>query len=277
MARPRSSGTLQPASEEPLSDAGAEEQAGGRAQPGAVEDSPLALPSEPSVPTGALADNTIVIYGPPKIGKSTLASGFDGALFFDTEGGLRHLQVYKVPVPDWPTFLKACRAFVESEFQTAVIDTADKLAQYCRLYVNRKLGILHESDLEYGKGWDITQTEFARAIAALAASGKGLILISHSSTVEIKTRNRTYNKEVPTLSPKGMRNTVLSLADIIIYIGMGESEGEGDDVRGLFTKESLYVEAGERGENPRLPEFIPWPIGESGYDVLAKAWSGADS
>lgn len=277
MARPRSSGTIQPArSEAAVSDAAEEPGAGGRVQPAAVSDGALVLPSEPSVPSADLGTKTILIYGPPKIGKSTLASEFPDVLFFDLENGLKDLSVYRVPVHDWNTFGQACTAAIE-DFQsggrtkTVVIDTIDKLTLFCRQSVYKRLGVVHESDLEFGKGWDITQGAFTGAIAKLVASGLGLIMIAHSKSEEIKSRNQSWTKVSPAISPIGMRKAATSLSDLIICIDQGEVE-DGDDIRMFFTKESKYVEAGERGMTPRLPETIPWPIGESGYGILSKAW-----
>jgi len=44
---------------------------------------------------------TITIYGPPKIGKSTLASEFPNAIFADFENGLKWLPVTKTIIKSW--------------------------------------------------------------------------------------------------------------------------------------------------------------------------------
>lgn len=52
---------------------------------------------------------TVLIYGPPKIGKSTLASGFPHPHVIDTENGYKFLEVEaKYRCPNWVEFLNAC-------------------------------------------------------------------------------------------------------------------------------------------------------------------------
>lgn len=233
----------------------------------------LTLPTEPTKPSGKLEDKTILLYGPPKIGKSTLASEFPGALFLDTEGGLGDLEVLRVPVGNWLTFLEACAAIAADKsgrYQTVVIDTVDMLSSYCSQFTNQRLGIVHESEAEYGKGWAIKTAEFTRPLAKLATvPGLGLILISHAKDVEVKTRSRTLTKAMPTLGG-GARDAVLNMADLILFCDFEET-GEGAERRVIRTKPSAHWEAGERGRSPRLPDTIDWPVGH-GYEALKTAW-----
>ena len=230
------------------------------------------LPTEKSVPTGKLEGRTIVIYGPPKVGKSTLASEMGNVLFLDTEGGLNDLEVFKVPVGDWQTFLEWCAAIAadSGRYDAVCVDTFDMLALYCTNFTNNKLGIAHESDADWGKGWKMANQEFTRALAKLAAMPDlGLILIGHSKDVEIKTRNATYNKSVPSLSGQ-LKDTVINMADLILFCDYEDDEdGERRIIR---TKPSRYWDAGERGKKPRLPENLPLD-----YKALKDAWYGGKS
>jgi hypothetical protein len=84
----------------------------------------IALPTEASKPVTELGKQTILLYGSPKLGKSSFASKAPGSLFFECEPGLNHLEVFKVPTYSWEAFLEACKLVAKGDhnFKTIVID-----------------------------------------------------------------------------------------------------------------------------------------------------------
>ncbi|HOK47887.1 MAG TPA: AAA family ATPase, partial [Bryobacteraceae bacterium] len=67
----------------------------------------MALPTKKTPPRANLGDYSILIYGPTKIGKTTLASQFPEALFLATEPGLNALEAYQIPITSWDGLLAA--------------------------------------------------------------------------------------------------------------------------------------------------------------------------
>jgi len=216
------------------------------------------LPKEKSVPKQELSDLTVFLYGPPKAGKSTMASGFPNAIFLATEAGLNSLSTFKVDIDSWETLLEACRELAEGKhgFRTVVLDTVDNAWFLCRRHVCEKYKVDFEGDLSYGKGHSLVLNEFTRVVTKLSMLPFGLVLISHSAVQEIQTRTGAVHKIVPSL-PEKPRKVLLALSDMILFCDLEivrSDEGKQTIRRVIRTQPSPNYEAGDR--TGRLPEVI---------------------
>jgi hypothetical protein len=212
-----------------------------------------------------------LLYGPPKIGKTTLLAGLDPdhTLFLACEPGLGGLEVFQVPVPNWETFLKTCAelATTPHPYKLIVVDTADQLVRMCSEYVLAKLGVEHPSDAAYGKGWDAVNNEFRMKISKLANMGLGIWFISHSQEKEIDARVGKITKTVPTLSGRS-REFVIGFVDVIL-LAESQTTDQGER-RVLRTSKTETYEAGIRGGV--LPDPLPLdPVALR--EALVEAWS----
>lgn len=219
----------------------------------------IALPTAPSKPTVDLSQQTILVYGPPKIGKSTFASRFPEALFLECEPGLNQLEVFKLPTYSWDTFLAACKlvAAGDHQFKTIVIDTIDNAFKSCSDHVCGKHGIEYEGDMAHGKGWALVKNEWHRVLTRLASLPYGLILISHAVDKTIETRTGQFTKTQPSL-PDRARAVVLGLVDMILFCDTVAGKDAAGNVvvdRVIRTKPHPTYEAGDR--TGRLPEQLP--------------------
>lgn len=216
------------------------------------------LPTEKTPMKGALADLILLIYGPPKIGKSTFCSKSEGALFLSTEPGLNSLEVFQVPVKSWEELLAACGEIAKGEhnFKTIILDTVDNAYKMCVEYICTKFKIEHESDLKWGKGWALINNEFNRVLTKLAFMPYGFFLVSHSMDKEIETRTGNYTRVIPTL-PEKARKIVLGFVDVIAYCDLEtytNGTGKPETKRVMRTKPNQHYEAGDR--TGRLPDTI---------------------
>jgi len=217
------------------------------------------LPTEKTPPRMSLSDLTVLVHGPAKIGKSTLCSKAEKALFLATEAGLNALEVFQVPISTWNEFLAACGEIAKGEhgFRTIVVDTLDNLFRMCSEYICMRHKIQHESDLGYGKGFALTNNEFYRALNKLSLLPCGLFLVCHSQAKEIETRTGKRTRIVPTLPDKA-RRMVLGMVDVILYCDVEaviDADGKtATERRVMRTKPTEAYEAGDR--TGRLPDVI---------------------
>jgi len=237
----------------------------------------LKLPTEKSQPKPNLEDYTVLLYGSPKIGKTTFCSQMNNPLFLATEAGTNALSVFEVPISSWEDFIEVVKLVITGlknekaggekfPYRTLVIDTIDNLIKFCTEYVLKQNEITHEGDLPFGKGYTLVKEELRKAIVRLSLLPIGLVVISHEKIEEIKTRTSVINKAVPTM-PKSHREIILGMADIILYAhSIQRHTDKGiEEVRVLRTKGTENWEAGDRtGKLPATLEF--------NYPVFKKSW-----
>lgn len=216
----------------------------------------MELPTQMTRARKDLNQFKILLYGPPKIGKSTFCSRFQNTLFLATEPGLNQLDTFQVNIQSWDEMKSAISEIEKAKhpFKTIVIDTVDNMHVFCSEHVCTCLGIKHESDMGYGKGFDAVTREFRTVVNRLFHLPYGVILTSHSRTVEMKTRTGTRNRDEPTL-PNGSRKVVVPMVDMILYCDVTYNTETKEATRTIHTKPSTDYEAGDR--TGLLPEAFP--------------------
>lgn len=231
------------------------------------------LPDSKTEVNVTLEDQIMLIYGRPKIGKSTFCSNLDKALFLATEAGLNHLKVAKVNLTSWDMFLDVCKELKDGDdrYDTIIIDTVDNLVDLCADYINAKNEISHPSELGYGKGWSDITKELKRVLTKLVAMPYGLIMIGHSKQEEIETKTSKYNRFTLTISGKNA-DVIKDMSDIILF--MDSEMRDGEEIGVVRTKPSLYYDAGDRSN--LLPENIEYPLSDptKAFDVIKSKFEG---
>lgn len=245
----------------------------------------MALPTKKSSPKSKMEEYSILLYGSPKIGKTTFCSQFDEPLFILTEAGTNALSVYEQRVNSWDEF-KTTLGDIKSAIKagtlvqkTIVIDTFDNLCGLCTDYVMKKNGITHPSELPFGKGYELCKQEMQLALNFLSLLPTGLVFTSHEKIEEMKTRTSIYNKALPSASSL-YRKIVLGMSDLILYahtVQVVDKETRvAKEVRVLETKASENWEAGDRtGQLPPSLEFGYIPFKKAWDDNITKMYKGA--
>lgn len=195
----------------------------------------------------------ILIYGQPKIGKTTLAAQFPKNLLLAFEPGYNALNNKMVqPITKWADFRVVLRQLekeeVKERYDTITIDTADIAWDYCEKYIcasnTTEAGETPKAlgDIPWGKGYDLCKKEYDSALRKIATLGYGLVIISHEATKNLKNeKGEEYQRFTPTLveRPKLIVNR---LVDIIAYLRFSSE----DNKRYIYTRGNEKFEAGSR-------------------------------
>lgn len=134
----------------------------------------------------------VVLYGPEGVGKTTLAAAFPGALFIDTEGGAKRLDVARLPQPtSWAMLLDEVDGARRGEYGcgTLVLDTADWAERLCVRAVCERARVRGIEDFGYGKGYTYLKEEFSKLLDALegvTAAGCNVVVTAHAQITKFE-------------------------------------------------------------------------------------------
>ena len=192
------------------------------------------------------------IYADSYVGKSTFVDKLDNLLFINTDGNTDNTTSPVISIQDeviqngritkrklaWENFLDVVSELEkkENDFERICIDLVEDLYEHGRLYTYNKLGIEHEQDAGYGKGWDMVRTEFLSTMKRLKNIGYQIIYISKEIVNEINLKNggkiTTYK---PNLNDK-VANVLAGTVDLTMRAYM---DGE-DRILQLKKKENVF-------------------------------------
>lgn len=174
----------------------------------------MLLPKNERRPQGVITDPDMWIYAESYVGKSTFVDQIDDLLFVNTDGNTQNITSPFVSIADevvtegrmtrkvlaWVKFKELLDELAKHDntFKVIALDLIEDLYEDCRFYIYDQLGIRHESDGGYGKGWDIVRTEFLGTIKRLKALGYRVIYISKEVPREVTYANGT---RVTTFAP----------------------------------------------------------------------------
>jgi hypothetical protein len=211
---------------------------------------------------------TVLFYGAPKTGKTTIASQFDKALLLAFEVGYLALPgVMAQPINYWSDFKQVLRQLKEDQahemFSNIIIDTADIAYDLCEKFICSQNSVSSIGDMPYGAGYAKVSKEFDEALRQIPQMGYGLIIISHSQDKVFKDENgKEFNQIVPTLGTRP-RLIVDRMSDIIGF-AHPELDEEGNTRTALYLRGTPRFIAGSRFK------YIK-PVIEFTYDNLVDA------
>lgn len=204
-------------------------------------DTSMILPKNERTEPNEQTRHKLYIYGEPFTGKSYLANSLPNPLWLSTDGNYTqlpggippHIDLKATVTTDargvsrrtsaW-TLLKDAVYLLESQgvaksgFETIVLDLVEDAYEACRLDVLARLGISHESEAPFGKGYSEIKTEFLGVIKRiLMLDYKYIVLISHQDSANtIKLRDgREITQIKPAITPR-IADKIAGMVDVII-------------------------------------------------------------
>ena len=213
------------------------------------------------------------IYGPPKVGKTTLATQMPGALLLAFERGYNAIPgIIAQDVTSWVEMKQIYRELkkpeVRENYKTIVIDTIDIAADLCQKYICNQLGIDNMGDGGWAtNSWSKYKKEFEDVFRGLTMMGYAVVFISHETEY---TEKDTTGKEITKIRPAAQKSALAvieNMADLYGYAKTFITE-DGTKVKLLLRSSDGRIACGCRFK------YIA-PVIDFNYESLAKALTDA--
>jgi len=224
----------------------------------------MPLPKAKTPKSNDINSYTYLIYGEPKVGKTTFASKYPNALFIATEAGHKFVEVYQTNPKSWTDIKKTARELLteEHDYKTVVIDTADNMVMMVARSVCNQMNLQHEADADFGKAYSRIKQEIMDVVSALTRHGLGVVFISHVDMRETTMHQNVSDgkgghrltevksKMIDATLSGSAKKIIRGLCDMIFYCYIDDNSK-----RWIRTKQTESIMAGDR--SGKLPAVMP--------------------
>ena len=194
----------------------------------------------------SLNPKILLMYGAPKVGKTTMLSKLDDCLIIDTEKGTNMLEAYVQEVNNREELIQTLKDAMEGhEFKYIAIDTIDKVVEWAEKAVCEEYEVASIADLTFGKGYALAREKVMNTINAFRDVCEHLIIVGHRKVARAVVDGKAI-VEPESLDITGkLKNLIMSDCDAIGYV-LRE-----DDKLMISFKADESIEAGSRCEHLR--------------------------
>lgn len=188
----------------------------------------------------------LLMYGAPKVGKTTMLSKLEDCLIIDTEKGTHMLEAYVQEVNNREELIQTLKDAMEGhEFKYIAIDTIDKVVEWAEKAVCEEYEVASIADLTFGKGYALAREKVMNTINAFRDCCEHLIIVGHRKVARAVVDGKAL-VEPESLDITGkLKNLIMSDCDAIGYV-LRE-----DDKLMISFKADESIEAGSRCEHLR--------------------------
>lgn len=196
----------------------------------------MLLPSTERRDIKQIKKRKLWIYGPAFSGKTSMLDDAPKPLNLNTDGNIEFVTMPYIAIKDevtvngriterkfaWQVFKEAIAELEkkQNEFKTIIVDLLEDTREMCRIYKYDELGIQHESDSGFGKGWDIIKTEYLSTMRRFFnLDYENLVVISHEDVSKDITKKNGQN--ITRIAPniqEAIANKVAGMVDIVARV-----------------------------------------------------------
>lgn len=231
------------------------------------------------------------IYGAAFSGKTTMLDDAPDPLNLNTDGNVQFVTMQYVPIKDevkvegrmtkrtfaWDVFKDALSELEkkQNDFKTIIVDLLEDTREMCRIKMYDDLGIQHESDSGFGKGWDIIKTEYLSTIRRLFnLPYENIIVVSHEDISKDITKKNGQN--ITRIAPNiqdAIANKIAGMVDIVARVVV-----EDDGSRTLNFKSNEVIFGGGRLKGIKTTTIpLTWEALMKVYDEANKNAAESES
>ena len=234
----------------------------------------IELPTENSKPPKANEvpkNYSMVLFGQPKVGKTTLATEFPNSILLECEnGGAEYIACKKIDIQNLTELRESHKLLMSNEtFETVIIDSIDKVAEWTEDEICKSLKLSSMFVGKFGSQWGEYKLKILKIINAFLMLNKKVIFIGHLKKAETNGNGGIINPK--TINIYGQ--TAMQIISTVSNVGyMFAKEGTDKKIkRYLSFKAGEMVESGSRC--PAISDkVIELPLGK-GYKAFEKCFA----
>ena len=201
-----------------------------------------------------VSDNpkVLLLYGAPKVGKTTALSQLKDCLIIDTEQGANMIEGYVEEANSREELINILKEAEDGhEFKYVAIDTIDKIADWAEKTVCKDENVSAIADLSYGKGFALVREKVLNTIQFMKDVFPHVIIIGHRKWARaILDSKAIVEPESLDLTGK-LKNMLMAYCDAIGYV---YRDDETSKLMVSF-KANEALEAGSRSPHLRGKEI----------------------
>ena len=123
---------------------------------------------------------TLLLFGPPKVGKTTVLTNLPKCMVIDTEEGSHLLEGYFQEVNSKEELMEFYKSAEEGhDYKYFALDTIDKIVEWSEKAVCKEFLVESIADLPYGKGFGEVRTRVMNNVKKLLTLAPHVIIVGH--------------------------------------------------------------------------------------------------